>query len=53
MDELRKQYMAEHFLSYYVMCQLSGETKSREIGPPPEEVSRFSLRAFIQSRASE
>ena len=49
MEELQKQYMAEHFLSYYIMCQLTGETKSEEIGPPNEEIRRFSLRAFTQS----
>jgi len=47
MDELRKQYVAEHFLSYYVMCQLAGETVSAEVGTPSEEPS-FSLQAFIQ-----
>jgi len=49
MGELQKQYMDEHFLSYYVMCQLAGETKSAEVGPPYEEPS-FSLKAYIQSR---
>jgi len=51
MEELQKQYMAEHFLSFYVMCQLAGETKSTETG---QEVGQnhpsFSLATYIRLR---
>jgi len=49
MTELQKQYMKEHFLSYYVACQLADETKSAEVGPPLKKPS-FSLKAYIESR---
>jgi len=47
MAELQKQYMKEHFLSYYVMCQISGETKSSEAGQPLS--TKFSLRTYIEA----
>jgi len=49
MAELQKQYMKEHFLSYYLACQMAGETKSTEV-EQPQHSSRFSLQTYIQSR---
>jgi hypothetical protein len=49
MAELQKQYMKEHFLSYYVACSLAGETKSTEVGQPLH-YSSFSLKTYIESR---
>jgi len=40
---LQEQYMKEHILDYYVMCQLAGETKSAKVGKPYVS-SKFSLR---------
>ena len=49
MAELQKQYMKEHFISYYLACQMNGETKSTEVGQLPES-PEFSLKAFIEQR---
>jgi len=49
MAELQKQYIKEHFLSYYVACSLAGETKSTEVGQPLHD-SNFSLKTYIESR---
>jgi len=49
MAELQKQYMKEHFLSYYVACQMAGETKSTEVSQPLNPNS-FSLKTYIWSR---
>jgi len=48
MEELQKQYMKEHLLSYYLLCQLDGQTRSRETGEIPSHYPRFSLETFIQ-----
>jgi len=48
MAELQKQYIKEHALSYYIACQMAGETKSSETGPVYNH--RFSLQDYIQSR---
>jgi len=48
-ESLQEQYMTEHFLSYYVACAMAGETKSSEMGSPPEE-SRFSLKDYIAAK---
>jgi len=29
-ESLQEQYMKEHILEYYIMCQIAGETKSLE-----------------------
>lgn len=50
MSELQKQYMDEHFLSYYVLCQMAGETKSAEVGELYQH--RFSLEAYSQNAKS-
>jgi len=50
MESLQEQYMKEHFLSYYVLCQMAGETKSAEVGEPYQH--RFSLEAYIQNAKS-
>jgi len=47
--EQQHKYMDEHFLSYYVMCQLNGETKSDEVGKliePPH----FSFQEWVSER---
>jgi hypothetical protein len=49
MAELQKQYMKEHFISYYLACQMAGETKSTEVGQLPKS-PEFSLKAFIEQR---
>jgi len=49
MVELQKQYMKEHFLSYYVACSLAGETNSVEVGQPID-YPRFSLKTYIEAR---
>jgi len=46
---LQEQYMDEHFLSYYVMCQMAGETASAEVGEPYQH--RFSLEAYINGKS--
>jgi len=48
MAELQRQYIKEHALSYYIACQMAGETKSTETGQPYNH--RFSLQKYIQSR---
>jgi len=50
MESLQEQYMKEHFLSYYVLCQMAGETRSAEVGEPYHH--RFSLEAYIQNAKS-
>ena len=47
MAELQKQYMKEHFVSYYLACQMAGETTSTAIASPLEE-HQFSLREYIK-----
>ena len=47
MAELQKQYMSEHFLSYYLACQMAGETTATDIGPPVEE-HHFSLGEYVK-----
>jgi len=49
MAELQKQYVKEHFLSYYVACQMAEETKSAEVGEPYQQ--RFSLEAYINGKS--
>jgi len=49
MAELQKQYMKEHFVSYYLACQMAGETTTTDIGSPVEE-HHFSLRDYIERR---
>ena len=49
MAELQKQYMKENFIAYYISCQMAGETKSSDVGPPVEE-PRFSLLEYIKSK---
>jgi len=49
MAELQKQYMKEHFVSYYLACQMTGETTSTDTGSPLEE-HQFSLRDYIKAR---
>jgi len=50
MAELQEQYIREHFLSYYLSCQMAGETKSTEVGEPFHH--RFSLEEYIQNAKS-
>ena len=45
-ESLQEQYMKEHMLEYYVLCQTAGETKSAETGRPYS--SKFSLEAYIK-----
>jgi len=47
MAEMQKQYMSEHFLSYYLAWQMAGETTATDIGPPVEPY-QFSLKDYIK-----
>lgn len=38
------EYMAEHFLSHYIMCGLEGKTVSKEVGEPIASRGEFSLK---------
>jgi len=51
MAELQKQYVKEHFVSYYLACQMAGETTSKDIGPPIEE-HQFSLKEYIDKEVT-
>jgi len=46
-ESLQEQYMKEHFLSFYIACQMAGETTASDVGPPIEE-QRFSLVEYIK-----
>lgn len=52
MAELQEQYMKEHFIDYYITCQIVGETESDETGEVPEipETQRFSLKDFVEQK---
>jgi hypothetical protein len=52
MAELQEQYMKEHFIDYYITCQIAGETKSDETGEVPEipETQPFSLKDFVEKK---
>jgi hypothetical protein len=41
------EYMAEHFLSHYIMCGLEGKTVSEDVGEPIVSNGEFSLKQFI------
>jgi hypothetical protein len=51
MAELQRQYMKDEPISYYLACQMAGETKSSDTGAPLEshEVS-FSLSDYVERR---
>jgi len=46
MAELQKEYMKNHFLCYYITCQIAGETKSKDVGEVSSEPQTFSLKAM-------
>jgi len=46
-ESIEEQYMKEHMLSYYIMCQIDGETTSEEMGESPPHYPRFSLETYI------
>lgn len=41
------EYMAEHFLSHYIMCGLEGKTVSKDVGESIVSNGEFSLKQFI------
>lgn len=43
-----QRYRSEHFLHYYIMCVLAGETVSEDVGPVPVKSTGFSLAAYIK-----
>jgi len=50
-ESLQEQYMKEHFLQFYLLCQMAGETKSAKVGQPENpNPNSFSLETYIQSR---
>ena len=53
MAELQRQFIKEHPIEYYLACQMAGETRSTDIGPPMEEQPPFSLRAWINGRHNQ
>jgi hypothetical protein len=50
-ESLQEQYMKEHILEYYTLCQLSGETKSSDVGKPFTALG-FSLEAYVKETRS-
>jgi len=46
MAELQKEYMKDHFLCYYITCQMAGETRSKDVGEVSSEPQMFSLKAM-------
>jgi len=46
MAELQEQYMKDHFLCYYITCQMAGETRSKDIGEVSSGPQMFSLKAM-------
>jgi len=46
MAELQEQYMKDHFLCYYIMCRMAGETRSEDVGEVSSEPQMFSLKAM-------
>jgi len=46
--ELQREYMENHFLEYYLLCQMDGETISKETSSPPVE-THFSLQEWINA----
>ena len=50
MAEMQNQYMKEHFISYYLACQMAGETKSTKIGQPSSD-HKFSLKLFTEQQS--
>lgn len=46
-ESLQEQYMTEHPLHYYLVCQLIGSTTSEDVGKPIDTPGLFSLKAFI------
>ena len=45
-----ERYDEEHFLHHYIMCAKTGETKSKDVGPPIESAGAgFSLATYIES----
>jgi len=46
MAELQEQYMQDHFLCYYITCQMVGETRSKDVGEVSYEPQMFSLKAM-------
>lgn len=47
MESLQEQYLKEHFLSYFVMCQLNNEATPAEVGKLPDS-PKFSLVEFVK-----
>lgn len=45
--ELQHEFMENHFLEYYLLCQMDGETISKEVAPSTEP--HFSLQKWIDS----
>ena len=50
-ESLQEQYLKEHFLSYFIMCQLNKETTPAEVGKVPEPPPKFSLAEFIKQES--
>ena len=50
MAEMQNQYMKEHFISYYLACQMAGETKSTKVGQPSSD-HKFSLKLFTEQQS--
>jgi hypothetical protein len=49
MAELQRQYMKEDPISYYLACQMVGETVSSETGAPVDHEVSFSLSDYVES----
>ena len=49
-EALQEQYLKEHFLSYFIMCQLNKETTPAEVGKVQEPPLKFSLAEFIEQQ---
>ena len=52
MAEMQNQYMKEHFISFYLACQMAGETKSTKTGQVPSD-HKFSLKLFTEQQSLE
>jgi hypothetical protein len=50
-EAMQEQYMKEHFLSYFIMCQLNNETTPAEMGKVLEPPRKFSLAEFAEQQA--
>jgi len=48
-EALQEQYLKEHFLSYFIMCQLNKETTPAEVGKL-QATKKFSLAEFIEQQ---